>query len=199
MPLCARRIARLTTAAALVCALGGCSWLFGGDEDEAAGGAPAAGKEPEAMAHPEARFLVHYGGASFRANVRYLDFLGQSVIAFRDGVGEADDEAWPEMDIQAPAGFSRVINFADDGFEPVILDMAETVRREAGVCPGAVAMEMKKRDTGEPRTMYRRARQAWVVFARCPAPGGVQDGAQDGAPGGSPGGAADRAADGVAG
>ncbi|MEL6209363.1 MAG: hypothetical protein AAFR44_04140, partial [Pseudomonadota bacterium] len=87
----------------------------GGGDDR-----PPPAPKPEAMEHPEAKFLVDYGGASFRVNVRYVPLIDESVIAVREGRGEAAAEGWAKLRLEAAEDFSRVSNFADDRYRDFI-------------------------------------------------------------------------------
>lgn len=120
------------------------------------------------MEHPEAKFLVDYGGASFRVNVRYVPLIDESVIAVREGRGEAAAEGWAKLRLEAAEDFSRVSNFADDRYRDFIIDMAGAVQEEGGICTDGSTIRMSTDRDGEVRTIYRSNRQVWVVFALCP-------------------------------
>ena len=49
---------------------------------------PGGAARPEAQHHPEARFLVDYGGRAYRGDVRFVDIISESVIAGRKGAGD---------------------------------------------------------------------------------------------------------------
>ncbi|MEM6421804.1 MAG: hypothetical protein AAF698_04375 [Pseudomonadota bacterium] len=135
------------------------------------GGGPDHGAEKaklQAVEHPDAEYLVQYGGSSFRVNVRYVPLIDESVIAVREGRGEAVDEEWPILNVSAPEKFNRVTNFADDRYRDFVIDIAGAVQEMGGICSDGSSIKMSTNSDGEVRTLYRSNRQVWVVFALCP-------------------------------
>ena len=159
-----------TTLAGL-CALAllaGCA----GSGDGVAPGAEAAvngsGPRPKAMRHPDARFLVNYGPSLFRVNVRYVPLIDESVIALREGAGEAREEGWPTLSVEPGDDFRPGTNFADPSYEAVAVDIARAVQDAGGICEEGQPMTVSTGDAGEVRTLFRSNRRVWVVFALCP-------------------------------
>ncbi|MEM9784666.1 MAG: hypothetical protein AAF899_19620 [Pseudomonadota bacterium] len=137
---------------------------FGGPPKPMAEGA----EKMTAMPHPDAQYLVKYGGESFRVNVRYVPLIDESVIAVRQGIGEAHDENWPSLNVGARKDFSRVMNYADDAYRDHVVEIAGAVQAKGGICADGASIAMAKNRDGDVRTLYRRNRQVWVVFALCP-------------------------------
>lgn len=133
---------------------------------------PPPPPKPTAMPHPDARFLVDYGGQPFRVNVRYVPLIDESVIAIRKGVGEAAAEDWQRLVLPALESYSPELNFADDGYEDHIVLIGGAVQDAGGICPHGMNIAMQTGRDGQTRTLYRSNRQVWVVFALCPEPGG---------------------------
>ncbi|MEM6676791.1 MAG: hypothetical protein AAF675_02840 [Pseudomonadota bacterium] len=154
------------SALALALALGaaGC----GKRQPDTLDAALEASRKPQATEHDAARFLVDYGGSQYRVNVRYVELIDESVIAVRQGSGEALEEAWPRLTLTAAEGYSRVQNFADDQIETYIVDIAKGVQAHGGICEDGQALAMATNADGDVRTTFRRNRQVWVVFALCP-------------------------------
>jgi hypothetical protein len=155
-------------ALAATCLLAGLSACAAGPAPTGRAPEPAGGGSAEAVRHEDARFLVTYGGAAFRVNVRYVPLIDESVIAIRQGVGEAREQGWTEIALDPVARFSRVANYADESYEPVVLDIAQGVRERGGICEGGGDIEMAMDGQGQARTLYRSNRRAWIVFALCP-------------------------------
>ncbi|MEM6944269.1 MAG: hypothetical protein AAF565_11020 [Pseudomonadota bacterium] len=150
--------AYLLGALALLAACGG-----GSDGPET-----APQPRPKAMQHPDARFLIDYGGAYYRVNVRYVEVIDESVIAVREGVGEALVENWARVTLPPNPDFDPSTNFADEAYETYVVEMARAVQAVGGVCEQGQNVEMAKNREGDVRTTYRRNRRVWVVFALCP-------------------------------
>lgn len=159
----ARQAYPYALAALTALGLSGCGDDVPRDEQAAA---PAA--EREAMRHDDKRFLVNYGALPYRVNVQYVDMIGQSVIAVRRGAEEAVPEGWPTFAIPGALPQPSGVPFEDGSFRSVAIDIAARVSRDGKVCPEGSVMEIRRDDDGEPRTMYRATRGAWVVFAYCP-------------------------------
>ena len=131
--------------------------------------AEAAALPDAAAPHEDARFLVRGAGDLYRVNVRYVDMIEESVIAVRQGPGDADD-AWPTIDLaeapRAPTG----LPFDAEAWRPVTLAIADTVRRQRDLCPEGREMRLSRENDGDVRTTYREKHGAWVFFAACAAP-----------------------------
>ena len=124
----------------------------------------------ESSPHDEAHFLVRRGGDLFRANVRFVEMLDESVIAIRRGPGESD-ETWTVIDVPTTGGSPPpTLPFSAAAWEPVALEIAEAVRDQDGICEEGERMQLIPASGGGPRTMFRHNRQAWIVFAACPEP-----------------------------
>ena len=126
------------------------------------------GRRAEAAAHPEARFIVHYGDEVFRVNARYVDIIGESVIAVRRGPGEADLSDWRSMEVAPDVAVPDDAGFGDDAYRRVAVDIADAIQKRPPICSDGKTMRIATDENNEARTLYRHARQAWVVFALCP-------------------------------
>jgi hypothetical protein len=154
-----------------LCALGllaGCAGAGDGVAPKAEAAVDGSGQRPKAMDHPDARFLVDYGSALFRVNVRYVPLIDESVIALREGAGEARDEGWQMLEVEPDAAFRPGTNFADPSYEEVAVDIARAVQGRGGICGEGQTMTVETGDAGEVRTLFRSNRRVWVVFALCP-------------------------------
>ncbi|MEM7500318.1 MAG: hypothetical protein AAF371_20350 [Pseudomonadota bacterium] len=154
-----RAIALLSVAALLT--------ACGGEKKPIGQGATVVLK-PDAMEHPDARFLVDYGGAYYRVNVRYVSLIDESVIAVREGAGKAVEENWRRVSLPANPGFDPATNFQDEEYEAYVIEMAKAVQAVGGICEQGQDVLMATNREGDVRTTYRRNRQVWVVFALCP-------------------------------
>ena len=159
----ARALIWLTVAGALA----GCG-LFGGDPQPSGREEALEKAREEAEEHADARFLAAYGGTFFRVNVRYVPMLDESVIAVREGMGEAQDEGWQIVTVRPSIDLEPGTNFADPVFETVAVAIAREVQGIDGICKGGQAMRVSTDGEGDVRTLYRSNRQVWVVFALCP-------------------------------
>lgn len=130
---------------------------------EPGGTAPKAA-EP----HPDRRILVDYGGREFRVDIRYVDIIGESVIAVRAGRGDADPAEWRRMTVVPGTELPAEAPFADDAYRRVAIEIADALRREPPICVDGRNMRLATDPRDDARTLYRAARQAWVVFAFCP-------------------------------
>ena len=127
---------------------------------------------PEAQHHPEARFLVDYGGRSYRVDVRFVDIISESVIAVREGAGDGAERhrMAVEPSVTPPGGD---VPFADDAYRAVAVDIADAIQGRPPICADGQRMRLALNDEAEARTLYRDNRRAWVVFGFCPPPGGT--------------------------
>ena len=136
------------------------------------GGAETASVPPKPVPHENARFLVRGGDEAYRVNVRYVNMIGESVIAVRQGAGEAGQgeagEEWPTLDLADMPRAPSSLPFGADAWRSFALGVAEGVRQHEGICPEGRPMQLLRESDGEVRTMYRGNREAWVVFAACP-------------------------------
>jgi hypothetical protein len=132
-----------------------------------AGGAETTAVPPKPVPHENARFLVRGGDEAYRVNVRYVGMIGESVIAVRQGAGEAGAE-WPALELADMPRAPSSLPFGADAWRAVALGVAEGVRQQQGICPEERPMQLLRESDGEVRTMYRGNREAWVVFAACP-------------------------------
>jgi len=164
----ARQAYPYALAALTAISLAGCGEETARDEQAAA----PAQSEREAMRHEDRRFLVAYGSLPYRVNVQYVDMIGQSVIAVRRGGGEAVAEAWPTMSISGEEPQPSGVPFEDERYRKVALTIADHVSQDGHVCADGTSMEIRRDADGEPRTLYRGTRGAWVVFAFCPESAG---------------------------
>ncbi|MEM8759174.1 MAG: hypothetical protein AAGE83_02475 [Pseudomonadota bacterium] len=130
--------------------------------------APEPAPKPAAAEHPDARFLVDYGGDYYRVDVRYVTLIDESVIAVRKGPGEAIEEDWTRVTLPANPTFKPTTHFADEGYETYVIEMAKAVQAVGGICKEGQDVLMATNREGDVRTTYRRNRQVWVVFALCP-------------------------------
>ncbi|MEL7172005.1 MAG: hypothetical protein AAFN05_03455 [Pseudomonadota bacterium] len=154
---------RLVSALLLLGLMAAC-----GRGDGAVDDAPPPAPKPEAAEHPNARFLVDYGGNYYRVDVRYVTLIDESVIAVRQGPGKAVEEDWTRVTLPANPGFVASTNFADETYETYVIEMAKAVQAVGGICQEGQDVLMATNREGDVRTTYRRNRQVWVVFALCP-------------------------------
>ena len=124
----------------------------------------------QAQPHPEARLWVDYGTDAYLANIRYIDFMGQSVVAVRQAGAGADLDDRRRVAITPSAEHEPAQNFADPVYETIAVDIAKAMRSIGGICEESGTLSMARNGEGAPKTSYRRDRRAWVVFARCGAP-----------------------------
>lgn len=134
---------------------------------------PQSGSAEAGEPHPDTRFLVDYGGKTFRVNVRYVELLGESVIAVRKGQGDADPADWRRMTVKADVSVPRRKPFGSDAYRRVAVDIADAVRKEPPICADDRTMRIATDEADSARTMFREKRDVWVVFALCPS--GPQD------------------------
>ncbi|MEO0823611.1 MAG: hypothetical protein AAF074_24735 [Pseudomonadota bacterium] len=158
------RSAGLALACGALSALSACSWFGSSSQAPVESGQP----KPRAVQHPEAQFLVSYGTAFFRVNVRYVPLIDESVIAVREGVGEAVEQGWRTLQVAPSPEFRPGVNFADSSYEDVVVEIAGEVQAAGGICAEGQSISMATNRDGEIRTLYRSNRQVWVVFALCP-------------------------------
>ncbi|MEM1345607.1 MAG: hypothetical protein AAGI34_13650 [Pseudomonadota bacterium] len=125
-------------------------------------------REAEATRHPEARFLVDYGGAAFRVNVRYVALIDESVIAVRRGA--KNTQGWQRLAITPGVAIPEDTPFGDPIFARVAVDIADSVQKQPPICTDGQTMRLATDENDEARTLYRQARRVWVVFALCPEP-----------------------------
>ena len=116
--------------------------------------------------HEKARFLVRGDDDAYRVNVRYVGLIGESVIAIRQGAGDAGEQ-WVAIELDDMPRAPSSLPFGADAWRSFALGLAERVRLQQDICPEGQTMRLL-RDGGEVRTMYRKRREAWVVFAACP-------------------------------
>ena len=132
-----------------------------------------AGASAETAVHEAARFLARFDGAAYRVNVRYVDLIDGSVIAVRQGAGEAG-EGWTPIDVSGRAEIGPETGFGDGAYRDVAIRIAEAVRDRQSVCEGGARLRLERETDGAISTMYRGNRRAWVVFAFCPETEGGQ-------------------------
>jgi hypothetical protein len=133
----------------------------------ACAGPVAHGAKPEAMRHPEKRFLVDYGGEVFRVNVRYVDIISESVFAVRRGRDGAK-AGWTEIALEPGVTPPAAEPFASEAWRPVAVDIADRLAGTPPICAEGQTMRLALGEDRGARALYRSPRQAWVVFAFCP-------------------------------
>ena len=153
-----RRAAALALAAALAAAA-------------CAAPAPGGGGGPEAQPHAEKRFLVQYGERQYRVNVRYVDIISESVVAVREGRGDAAPPDWVETVVEPSLRPPEGEPFASEAWRAVAVDIADSLSGRPPICDNGQTMRLARNDDKGARALYRSARQAWVVFAFCPPAG----------------------------
>jgi len=128
------------------------------------------------VSHPDARFLVRYGEADYLVDVKYVELIDESVIAVREA--EARDEAAGRIEMEVRPGVSVPAEapFADTAYRRVAVEIADAVQHQPPICTDGQTMRIATDANNEARTLYREARQAWVVFALCPAGSAGQPG-----------------------
>lgn len=128
----------------------------------------AAASVDRAGRHEDARFWVDYGDESFLVDVRFVAFMGQSVVAVRRAKTPEPPEDRRRVDVNAAADISgSSANPADPVYEQVAIDIAETLSAIGRICRDGERFATSRNALGEAKTMYRLDRQVWVVFAKC--------------------------------
>lgn len=123
-------------------------------------------RAPDPIPHADAKFRVSYGGEDYLVDVRYVELIDESVIAVRQAGRKAAGRDYRPLGV-APRVRAPVGPFSNPAYRAVALDIAETVQWVDGICPSGDPMDMARDGEGDIRTLYRRNRGAWVVFARC--------------------------------
>ncbi len=171
-PASARGAIGLALGAAL--GLAGCGGLFGVPEGGGgagpSGGASAAAARPAAppLSHTARRFLADYGERRFLVDVRYVGIISESVIAVRELTGEPPSGYEPIDLASGPAAEDAMgAPFRGSETEELAEDIAARVAALPEVCGSGREMSLSTNEDGEPRTLYRDAQQAWVVFTAC--------------------------------
>ncbi|MEM0942866.1 MAG: hypothetical protein AAGI70_02865 [Pseudomonadota bacterium] len=154
-------------AASLAATLLAACGVFGGSDGPKTERPP----EVEAERHASKRMVIRYATAEYFVDVRYVDIINESVIAVREAGGklEGREEMVVPVTVQPPPGEP----FASSRFRPVAVAIASHIRETAKICDGGRQMALRLNRDGEARASYRTSRQAWVVFAACPAAGGT--------------------------
>lgn len=129
---------------------------------------PPPAPKADAAEHPDARFLVDYGGNPFRVIVRYVPLIEESVIAVQKGHGDGTSPEWRSLVVPANPSFDPGLNFADGAYETYAIEIARAVQAEGGICEQGQDIDMATDADGDVRTTFRRNRKVWVVFALCP-------------------------------
>ncbi|MEM8792091.1 MAG: hypothetical protein AAGE80_10770 [Pseudomonadota bacterium] len=128
--------------------------------------ASTTAKEPEAEVHDDQRLLVQYAANSYFVDIRYVDIINESVIAVRTGGGKTDGRR--EVQVPATVGVPSGEPFASNAYEPLVISIAEHLRKTEKICSDGQQMALRINREGEAKVTYRRSRAAWVVFAACP-------------------------------
>ncbi|MGF1446601.1 MAG: hypothetical protein ACFBRM_10425 [Pikeienuella sp.] len=131
---------------------------------------PSGAGKPEAMRHPDKKFFVQYGATSYLVDVRYIDILGESVIAVRRSAGPSTEprETLEVLPTRTPPAAET--GFADEAYRSVAVDIADTISGRPPICIDGQTMRLARGEDQPARTLYRAQRAAWVVFAFCPPP-----------------------------
>ncbi|MEM7238020.1 MAG: hypothetical protein AAF501_09375 [Pseudomonadota bacterium] len=136
----------------------------------ACGGAtPGASLAPrvEAERHPAKRMYVRYGAANYFVDIRYVDIINESVIAVRDNGGKIDGRE--RLTVPATVGIPTGEPFSSSSFKSLVVSIAGHIRETAKICDSGRQMALRLNSEGETQATYRAQKNAWVVFAACPA------------------------------
>ncbi|MGF1501508.1 MAG: hypothetical protein ACFBSD_06800 [Paracoccaceae bacterium] len=155
-----RHAARLRTAGfALLCLAGAAA---------CGGPIPIVAPREAAQSHPEKRFLVTYGDERFTVNVRYVEIIGETVIAVRQVGTVPVDARFEPMAVTPQSEPPEAANFADDAYRAVAVEVADAIVGRPPICVDGQTMRLARKDDEAARTLYRRQQRAWIVFAFCP-------------------------------
>ncbi|MEM6498179.1 MAG: hypothetical protein AAF709_15835, partial [Pseudomonadota bacterium] len=58
--------------------------------------------------------------------------------------------------------------FASTAYEPLVISIAEHLRKTEKICSNGQEMALRINKDGEAKVTYRRTKGVWVVFAACP-------------------------------
>ncbi len=131
---------------------------------------PPSGGKPQAARHPDRAFAIDYAGTAYVVDIRFIDVLGESVIAVRRGSGEGERTRLEVRPSRTPPEAGR---FSDEAYRRVAVDIADAIAGRPPICADGQTMRLARGEDKAARTLYRSQREAWVVFAFCPAaPGG---------------------------
>lgn len=131
-------------------------------------GQPPLAPSVAAERHPEKRLFVRYGASDYFVDIRYVDMIQESVIAVRKTGGKM--EGRETITVPATVGIPTGQPFSSSAFKPLVVSIAEEVSDTEEICADGRQMAMRKQGDGSIRTSFRSGRDAWVVFAACPAP-----------------------------
>ncbi|MEM7178386.1 MAG: hypothetical protein AAF503_11845 [Pseudomonadota bacterium] len=118
--------------------------------------------------HPDKRLFVRYGADEFFVDIRYVDMIQESVIAVRESGGKMAGRE--TITVPATVGIPTGQPFSSSAFEPLVVSIAQEVNATEAICADGRKMTMRTKSDGDVRASFRSGRDAWVVFAACPAP-----------------------------
>lgn len=116
----------------------------------------------------DAKFLVAYGGRSYRVNVRYVGIISKMVVVVRESRTH-ELPGWHPVALEPGDGLQRLTPSAFSGpeMERMAGEIASLIAARPEPCGNTAGLTLEKNSDGEASRLYRRSRQAWVFFARC--------------------------------
>lgn len=118
------------------------------------------------LPHPPHAFVALYGADRFRVNLQFVQTIGRTVIAVRQGARDRSADGWARRSLMPRLPVPGTGPFGTPANQVIAVDIAKQTVAAGDWCPRG-RLSLSTGQDGAIRTIYRDLRQAWVIFAAC--------------------------------